>query len=76
MSKKFFIYLFIMLFLRLNSAQSQQIGWSFDDIVRLKGKEYYSTPNSGSYNINYEIKNPVIDGKEYQVGKSEHYFFD
>ena len=60
-----------------NSANSQQLGWSFDEIVRLKGKNYkFQDPIAGKYSIIYETSITIINGREVPVGFGEVYLFD
>ncbi len=61
----------------INSASSQLLGWSFDDVIKLKGKDYKSGPSKESYYfVRYEIKTSIVNGKEYTVGSGETYIFD
>lgn len=61
----------------INSASSQLLGWSFDEVIRLKGKDYKTGPSKeGSYFVSYEVKTSIVSGKEYPVGSSETYLFN
>lgn len=76
MRTKIFPLLIISLFL-ITSASSQLLGWSFNEVIRLKGKDYKSGPSKeGSYFVSYEVKTSIVNGKEYLVGSGETYLFD
>lgn len=73
---KIFSLLIVSLF-SINSVSSQLLGWSFDDVIKLKGKEYKTGPSKeGSYFVSYEVKTSIVDGKEYPVGSGETFLFD
>jgi hypothetical protein len=66
--------LLIVSLLSINSASSQLLGWTFDEVIRLKGKDYKTGPSKeGSYFVSYEAKTSIVNGKEYPVGSGETY---
>jgi hypothetical protein len=76
MRTKIFPLLIISLF-SITSASSQLLGWSFNEVIRLKGKDYKSGPSKeGSYFVSYEVRTSIVNGKEYPVGSGETYLFD
>ena len=61
----------------IKTAFTQQLGWTFDEVVRLKGKDYTKgTPQDGSYTITYSVEKAIINGQEYPVGSKEVYRFN
>jgi hypothetical protein len=69
--------LFILCVFFYNSGYAQQLGWSFDDVVRLKGEYYKIGPSKeGSYFVSYNVEKSIVNGKEYPVGSNETYLFD
>lgn len=76
MKSKLFFLLIACIFCN-NSGYTQQLGWSFDDVVRLKGKYYEIGPSKeGSYFVGYKVEKSIVNGKEYPVGSNETYLFD
>lgn len=71
------LILLTALFILFKTPFAQQLGWTFDDIVKLKGKEYTKgTPQDGSYTITYSIEKSIVNGKEYPVGSKEIFRFN
>jgi hypothetical protein len=73
------IYLFLIpaLLNFYNKAFTQQLGWTFDEVVRLKGNGFTKDPpQSDSYTIQYSIEKSILNGKEYPVGSDEIYRFN
>lgn len=76
MRAKIFLLVIISLF-SIYSAKSQLLGWTFDEVIRLKGKDYKIGPSKkGSYFVSYEIKTSIVNGKERSIGSGETYLFD
>ena len=74
MKVKIFWWLLFGSFFVINSIKSQQLGWTFDEVVRLKGKDYkIGQLKEGTYTLNYEVKTSLVNGQEYPVGYGEVY---
>jgi hypothetical protein len=71
------LILLTALFIFIKTLFAQQLGWTFDDLVKLKGKEYTKgTPQEGSYTITYSVEKSIVNGKEYPVGSKEVFRFN
>jgi len=65
MKTKFCLLTLISIFF-IDVAYSQQLGWTFNEIIKLKGKNYEQTNNNDGYTLSYENYGKMImdDGKK------------
>jgi len=70
-----FCLLSLISILLIEVAYSQQLGWTFNDIVKLKGNNFErSNIDANVYNISYE-KKIMENGKEF-IDFTEIYYFN